>query len=66
MTFYNDDTLMPFGLHKGTKLGNVPDHYLIWLYEKSGLSEGPLKVYIRNNLEAMKQNIKRNTRNNAR
>lgn len=27
-----DDNLMTFGKHKGVKLGDVPDSYLLWLY----------------------------------
>jgi uncharacterized protein (DUF3820 family) len=30
---YTDDTPMPFGKHKGTELGDVPDDYLWWCYE---------------------------------
>ena len=30
----NDDTLMPFGKHKGKRLGDIPADYLIWLYDQ--------------------------------
>jgi len=29
----NDNSLMPFGEHKGTPLKDVPAKYLMWLYE---------------------------------
>lgn len=30
----NDKDLMPFGKHKGTPMANVPDSYLLWLYDR--------------------------------
>jgi hypothetical protein len=33
---YSDDTLMPFGSHKGECLGNVPDDYLKWWSRQPG------------------------------
>jgi uncharacterized protein (DUF3820 family) len=27
-----DESIMTFGKHKGEKLANVPDDYLIWIY----------------------------------
>lgn len=53
MSFYTDQSVMPFGKHKGLKLANVPAHYLIWLYE-SNMKDGPLKDYIKENLEALR------------
>jgi len=32
-----DETIMPFGAHKGKKLANVPADYLIWMYENNKL-----------------------------
>ena len=29
----DDNDLMPFGKHKGKKLIDVPDNYLIWIYK---------------------------------
>jgi uncharacterized protein (DUF3820 family) len=29
-TKLNDDDKMPFGKHKGERLGDVPDDYLLW------------------------------------
>lgn len=30
----SDSDIMPFGAHKGKKLADVPDHYLIWLNDQ--------------------------------
>lgn len=32
MEDYNDETIMPFGKHKGEKLVDVPDDYLLWFW----------------------------------
>lgn len=50
----DDNSLMPFGIHKGKKLANVPDNYLIWLYDNDKCS-GELKKYIKNNLDSLKK-----------
>lgn len=48
-----DESLMPFGKHKGKKLGNVDAGYLLWLYN-DGLKAGTLRDYIEDNLEALR------------
>lgn len=65
MVRYTDQTLMPFGKYKGTALANVPAAALLWYWENIQLSE-PLKDYIRENLDALKAEIKRSNRFNAR
>lgn len=47
MSKYTDNTIMKFGAHKGKKLGNVPDKYLLWWYteNKSNVNH-PLHKYI--------------------
>ncbi len=57
-TRYNDNTLMPFGKHKGKALTNVPASYLIYLYE-DGLNDGPLKEYIKFNIDVLYKQQKR-------
>ena len=52
----NDNSLMPFGKHKGVKMANVPESYLIWLYENSNIY-GELKQYIEDNLDVLKSEI---------
>lgn len=54
----SDESLMPFGKYKGVRLAEVPDAYLLWIYENNKCSGG-LKNYIEDNLEAIKENIKR-------
>jgi uncharacterized protein (DUF3820 family) len=51
-----DESPMPFGKYKGTKLANVPASYLIWLYY-NGLNPGSLKDYITDNLDVLKDEI---------
>lgn len=53
-----DESIMPFGKYKGTKIANVPAGYLIWLYD-SGLNNGPIKDYIIDNMDVLKSEIKR-------
>ena len=48
----NDQSPMPFGIHKGTPLIKVPADYLLFLlYEKK--CSGELKQYIENNQDAL-------------
>lgn len=54
---YTDETLMPFGKYKGTPLANVPNDYLLWLYE-NGKTFGAMKDYLQENIEAIRFNIK--------
>lgn len=42
-----DDDLMPFGKHKGERLGDVPDDYLRWLGKQNWIDNFPdLSDYI--------------------
>ena len=47
-----DDSLMPYGKHKGTKLANVPSEYLRWMYENDKLNDA-LKEYVDENPEIL-------------
>ena len=53
-----DNSLMPFGKHKGTKMANVPASYLIWIYENNKCSIEVIK-YVRENLDVLKEESKR-------
>lgn len=53
---FTDNTIMPFGEHKGKALVNVPANYLVWLYN-SNLTDGPLKDYIKENMDQLKAGI---------
>lgn len=52
-----DESIMPFGKHKGKKMANVPASYLLWLYE-NGKCFGEFKEYIIDNLDVLKSEIK--------
>jgi uncharacterized protein (DUF3820 family) len=55
---YTDKTLMPWGMHKGKALANVPDSYLLWAYTENK-AHGELREYIKNNLASINTNIGR-------
>lgn len=48
-----DDSLMPFGKHKGKPLRDVPDGYLLQLYDAKKLS-GQLKEYVENRIPVLR------------
>lgn len=55
---------MQFGKYKGKTFAEVPDSYLIWLYD-NGLNEGDLKTYIEDSVPAIANSInKKNERVN--
>jgi uncharacterized protein (DUF3820 family) len=54
----DDDSLMPWGKHKGKTMAQVPDEYLLWLYENVTVT-GPVKRYVTDNIDAIKANVKR-------
>ena len=47
----NDNSLMPFGQHKGKKMIDVPAPYLLWIYEQNF----DVMVYIRENMEVLRK-----------
>ena len=49
-----DESIMPFGKHKGEKMANVPASYLLWLYEENKCA-GDIKEYIKDNLDVIKK-----------
>ena len=55
----NDDSIMPFGKYKGTKMGNVPAEYLMWLYDNNKCDKA-VREYIEDNLDVIQVEIKRN------
>ena len=52
-----DESLMPFGIHKDTKMANVPASYLMWLWNNHKCS-GDVQIYISQNLEVLQSEIK--------
>ena len=54
MTKLEDNNPMPFGKRKGKKMIDVPADYLLWLHDQ-GMNEGNVKVYIEENMQALKE-----------
>lgn len=52
----NDESIMPFGKHKGEKMANIPPDYLLWLYD-NGKCYGDVRKYIADNLDVLKSEI---------
>jgi len=50
----SDNDLMPWGKHKGIKMIDVPEDYLLWLYENNKCDK-QVKDYIVDNMQAIKQ-----------
>ena len=48
-----DESLMPWGKHKGEKMANVPAKYLLWFHNNKNLQNGNVKNYILENLDAL-------------
>ena len=55
-TVLDDNSPMPWGKYKGQNMGSVPDSYLLWLY-KENKAKGDVLEYIEDNLDAIKNNI---------
>lgn len=63
-----DESIMLFGKHKGKQLEDVPDEYLLWLWNESKQDykdgkigykpKAELMGYIEDNLQAIKNNLK--------
>lgn len=56
----NDDSRMPFGKHKGSKLSNVPAPYLLWLADELGKEpkdavRAELRAYVDENRAVLEQ-----------
>lgn len=56
-----DTDKMPFGKYKGIAMAKVPANYLLWLNEdlknKNNPFILPLKEYIQDNIEVLKQEV---------
>jgi uncharacterized protein (DUF3820 family) len=57
-----DNSLMPYGKHKGQKMANVPPDYLIWLFENNKCTPEVAK-YIAENLDVLKAEIELKNKN---
>lgn len=57
----DDNSIMPFGAHKGKKMANVPASYLVWAYTQTWC-RGKVKQYIEENMDVIKQDLKNQAR----
>ena len=51
-----DESIMPWGKHKGEKMANIPPSYLLWLYDNNKCG-GEVKKYIEENKETLVKEI---------
>jgi hypothetical protein len=58
----DDKSIMPFGKHKGEKLGNVPSSYLLWIYDNLDLRDD-LKDYIQENYQQIQDDARYEKKN---
>lgn len=56
-----DTSIMPFGIHKGKALANVPAKYLLFLY-KEGKCFGELRAYIESNMAVLRMEVEKEKR----
>lgn len=67
MAILTDDSPMPYGKFKDTKMANVPDNYLLWLYRNTREDHfnKPVFRYIEENLNAIEANVHRTREKDA-
>ncbi len=53
-----DNSLMPFGQHKGKRMGDISAVYLLYIYEKGWVWHEGVKKYIADNMQGLKQEVK--------
>ncbi len=53
---FTDQSIMPFGIHRGKAMANVPAVYLLWLHNE-GCFDDKVRKYIINNLDALNQEV---------
>lgn len=58
---FTDNDIMPYGEHKGTKMGNVPPKYLLYVYHNHDRKPFNREVfnYIEDNLDVLEAQVKR-------
>lgn len=56
MNKLTDTSLMPFGVHAGLKMANVPATYLLWLHKQPNCPEN-VKEYVLDNLEILENEV---------
>lgn len=58
---FTDQTPMPFGKYQGKAMINVPDVYLLWLFNE-GCAHAGVRKYITDNLESIKKGASKSKR----
>ena len=58
MSNLTDTSPMPFGVHAGKAMANVPANYLLWLWDNQRTNE-EVKKYICENLQALQQEVRK-------
>lgn len=51
-----DTDLMPWGIHEGKEMQDVPTQYLMWLYDNNKCSKD-VKDYIEDNLDVLEMEL---------
>lgn len=54
----NDQTVMWYGAHKGTRVGKLPADYLIWLFDNNKCPPN-LRAYIKANMDVLQIQVRR-------
>lgn len=58
-TPWTAETVFPWGEHKGTKVGDAPIGYLMWLFEQRWITEWPgLHAYLQTRKDELVQHRK--------
>lgn len=57
-----DDCPMPWGIHKGKRMEDVPASYLIYFYDQNKCS-ADVRAYIEDNLDVLRMEVKRDRPN---
>lgn len=59
ITTFTDNSIMPFGLHRGKKLIDVPAEYLIFMSSNSGWNKlSSLGRYVTANIDVLKSQVR--------
>lgn len=61
-----DDSPMPIGKYKGTRMEEVPAYHLIYMYDSEFSMPENLKAYIKDNYQALKLEMHRTYTNNKK
>lgn len=52
-----DESLMPFGKHKGKMMIDVPASWFLYMYDEMNISKGNVRDYIEENLEVLRKEV---------